>query len=81
MRSQTVLLALLVLSACSKNENPPPAPTDPTVGSQAVSIFEGNGGTNVMEFTFTLSAASSKPASIRWFPAMDLPYRVRIIKK
>ena len=65
MRPEKILLMLLVLSACSKNETPPPTPLDPAVGSQAVSIFEGNGGTTAMEFTFTLSAASSKPASVR----------------
>jgi len=65
MRLEKILLMLLVLSSCSKNENPPPAVSDPFIGSQAVSIFEGNGGTTAMEFTFTLSAASSKPASIR----------------
>ena len=62
----TALLCSLVLLAysCSKSGSTP-TPTDPVLSSEAVTAFEGNGGTSTMEFVFTLSAASSKTVSVR----------------
>lgn len=64
MRKIAITCCALALFACSKNSSTP-TPVTPVLGSTSVIQAEGNGGTANMEFTFTLSVASSSPVSVR----------------
>lgn len=65
MKSIHLLGMLCLLASCSKNETPPPDMSDPTLRSESVFMIEGNGGISNMEFTFTLSKASTKTVSVQ----------------